>query len=94
MALELSMASSLPQQTPTTSTAAAASADPNSSSFLDSAFVSQLLESVDVDHNDPLFQAALAQLNEGAPKGDKKEEEGKGGEEDKSNRKRKGDDGV
>ena len=91
MALELSMA-------PATSTGAAA-AQPTSSagtdstgggSFLDPAFVSQLLGSVDVDQNDPLIQAALAQLQgPGAGAGnDGKGDKDKEGE----NRKRKGDD--
>ena len=35
------------------------------SEFLDSAFVSELLGSVDVDLNDPLIQAALAQMGAG-----------------------------
>ena len=74
---------------PAAMTAAAGAPDSN---FLDSAFVSQLLESVDVDQNDPLFQAALAQINQAGAKGDDKS--GEGAEEDKNNRKRKGDDGA
>ena len=76
--------------TPASTTVAAAGAP--DSNFLDSAFVSQLLESVDVDQNDPLFQAALAQINQAGAKGDDKS--GEGAEEDKNNRKRKGDDGA
>jgi hypothetical protein len=108
MALELSMAaptstasataptaaaaatSTTPAATTAAATAAAAGAP--DSNFLDSAFVSQLLESVDVDQNDPLFQAALAQINQAGAKGDDKS--GEGAEEDKNNRKRKGDDGA
>jgi hypothetical protein len=107
MALELSMAaptstasatapaaaaattSTTPAAAATAATAAAGASDSN---FLDSAFVSQLLESVDVDQNDPLFQAALAQINQAGAKGDEKS--GEGAEEDKNNRKRKGDDGA
>jgi hypothetical protein len=71
-----------------TATAAAESAETaESSTFLDPAFVSRLLGSVDVDQNDPLIQAALAQLNAAnAP-------DSKGGEDSKESRKRKGDDG-
>ena len=94
MALELSMAA------PTSTVTAAATGPPAitageapGSNFLDSAFVSQLLESVDVDQNDPLFQAALAQISQaGAPGGDDKS--GEGADEDKNNRKRKGEDGA
>ena len=97
MALELSMAA--PTSTASASTtgppavATGAQSEVPGSNFLDSAFVSQLLESVDVDQNDPLFQAALAQINQaGATGGDDKS--GEGAEEDKNNRKRKGDDGA
>lgn len=59
-----------------------------SSSFIDPAFVSQLLGSV--DQNDPLFQAALAQLQAGSqPKNGDNEKEGDAAERGK---KRKGDD--
>lgn len=100
MALELSMAAPTSTATATapaaattaTTPAATAAAGAPDSNFLDSAFVSQLLESVDVDQNDPLFQAALAQINQAGAKGDDKS--GEGVEEDKNNRKRKGDDGV
>ena len=105
MALELSMAAptstatatapaaatTATSTTPAATTAAAAAGAPDSN-FLDSEFVSQLLESVDVDQNDPLFQAALAQINQAGAKGDDKS--GEGAEEDKNNRKRKGDDGA
>lgn len=54
---------------------------------VDPSFMSQLLGSVDVDPNDPLIQAALAQLQQGGaqppPGGDAK---------DKESKKRKGDD--
>jgi hypothetical protein len=103
MALELSMAAPTSTATATAPAAAATSttsttpaattaAGAPDSNFLDSAFVSQLLESVDVDQNDPLFQAALAQINQAGAKGDDKS--GEGAEEDKNNRKRKGDDGA
>jgi hypothetical protein len=65
-------------------TATAADDSSTSSAFLDPAFVSQLLGSVDVDQNDPLIQAALAQLQ---GKGDAKEED-----DNKESRKRKGGD--
>jgi hypothetical protein len=93
MALELSMAAptpTLPTATPTPTSAAPA--DPAAAAFLDSSFVSQLLESVDVDQNDPLFQAALAQINQAGAKGPG--EDKSGGEDDSANRKRKGDDGA
>ena len=41
-------------------------------SFLDAEFVRQLLGGVDVDPNDPMVQAALAQMS-----ADREEEEGK-----------------
>jgi hypothetical protein len=84
--------STTPAATTAAATTAAAAAGAPDSNFLDSAFVSQLLESVDVDQNDPLFQAALAQINQAGAKGDEKS--GEGAEEDKNNRKRKGDDGA
>jgi len=60
-----------------------------SSSFIDPAFVSQLLGSV--DQNDPLFQAALAQLQAGSqPKNE--EEKKKDGDAAERGKKRKGDD--
>jgi hypothetical protein len=96
MALELSMAAptpTLPTTTTTPTPTSAAPADPAAAAFLDSSFVSQLLESVDVDQNDPLFQAALAQINQAG--GAKVPGEDKsGGEDDSANRKRKGDDGA
>ena len=107
MALELSMAaptSTASAPTPATASAtvppaatatAGAQADASGSNFLDSAFVSQLLESVDVDQNDPLFQAALAQINQASAKEKGADEKsGEGAEDDKNNRKRKGDDGA
>lgn len=90
MALELSMAAPT-QSTPTPTPAAPA--DPSAAAFLDSSFVSQLLESVDVDQNDPLFQAALAQINQAGAKGSGDDKSG-GTEDDSANRKRKGDDGA
>ena len=65
--------------------------------------MSQLLQSVDVDQNDPLFQAALAQINAsaggaggaggtgGAGSGGSGGDAEGGTEEEKNNRKRKGD---
>lgn len=107
MALELSMAaptSTASASAPTTATVppaaaatatAGAQADASGSNFLDSAFVSQLLESVDVDQNDPLFQAALAQINQASAKEKGADDKGgEGAEDDKNNRKRKGDDGA
>ena len=84
MALELSMAPA----TSATSTTSASSENTGGASFLDPAFVSQLLGSVDVDQSDPLIQAALAQLQGKGPGS------GNDGKDDKEgeNRKRKGDD--
>ena len=74
----------------------------SASGFMDPAFVSQLLGSVDVDQNDPLFQAALAQLNSagsaagssaGSGSSADGNGEGEGGKESKNN-KRKGNDGA
>jgi hypothetical protein len=94
MALELSMAApTLPTTTPTPALIPAAPVDPSTAAFLDSSFVSQLLESVDVDQNDPLFQAALAQINQAGAKGPGGDKSG-GAEDDSANRKRKGDDGA
>ena len=56
MALEISMQQN---QNPSTSSTSKNEAD---STFLDPAFINQLLGSVDVDQNDPLIQAALAQM--------------------------------
>jgi len=87
MALELSHATGV-------SSAEATSAAPHSAgsavpsenaAFLDPAFISQLLGSVDVDQNDPAIQAALAQMGVLPPKDD---EEGKSPE----NKKRKDED--
>ena len=55
--------------------------------------MSQLLESVDVDQNDPLFKAALEQINQAGAKGPGDDKSG-GAEDDGTNRKRKGDDGA
>lgn len=61
-AMELSMqdCESIPQ--PTATAPAPPAVDP-AAAFLDPSFVSRLLGSVDVDQNDPLIQAALAQIN-------------------------------
>ena len=116
MALELSMAAPTITPTATTSTStlpATLSSTTgvganllgdlgSTSGFMDPAFVSQLLGSVDVDQNDPLFQAALAQLNSaGSAAGSSAglgssadgNGEGEGGKESKNN-KRKGNDGA
>ena len=118
MALELSMAAPTVTPTATTSTSTlpatlssttGVAAGGNllgdlgsTSGFMDPAFVSQLLGSVDVDQNDPLFQAALAQLNSagsaagssaGSGSSADGNGEGEGGKESKNN-KRKGNDGA
>lgn len=54
-ALEISMQG---DDTKSTNTATAVT----NNSFLDPAFINELLGSVDVDQNDPLIQAALAQM--------------------------------
>ena len=55
--------------------------------YLDPIFINELLGSVNVDRNDPMVQAALAQM--GVDRGDKKNESEKDGS---VNKKRKGDD--
>eukprot|EP01041_Mallomonas_annulata_P003290 gene3290-6518_t len=57
-----------------TATSTSTAAD-GSDLFLDPAFVSQLLGSVDVDMNDPLIRAALAQINAGTGTGTGEEKE-------------------
>lgn len=82
LAMALSMQSESQSASAASVPASAASGAASSSSdmFIDPAFVSQLLGSVDVDSDDPLIRAALAQINANA-----------GGTEDpsKSNKKRK-----
>ena len=81
-----------------TSAAAAAPAD-DSMAFLDPAFVSQLLGSVDVDISDPLIQSALAQMGaagaakpaDGSDPGGSAGGGDGSGEGDKGSKKRKGD---
>ena len=97
MALELSMGSSpaAPSTSAQTSTLSSGAATDTSSAqggFLDPAFVSQLLGSVDVDQSDPLIQAALAQMGAGGSNAEQKDPgsgdaSGGGGE----SKKRKGD---
>ena len=100
MALELSIAAPtlpvpLPVPTTTTNTAAALTDLGSASGFMDPAFVSQLLGSVDVDQNDPLFQAALAQLNSAGASGSGASGSGDGGKDGETkNNKRKGNDGA
>jgi len=72
------------------SAAAPASSSSSSSSFIDPAFVSQLLGSV--DQNDPLFQAALAQLQAGSQPKNNEEEKKKEEDVGERGKKRKGDD--
>ena len=57
---------SLPTNTTTTTSSLPPAPPAAGTEFLDAAFVSELLGSVDVDLNDPLIQAALAQLGAGA----------------------------
>ena len=55
-------------------------------SFLDAEFVKQLLGGVDVDPNDPMVQAALAQMS-----ADREDEEGKDPKRMKKDDEQKGD---
>jgi hypothetical protein len=77
---------------PATSTASqGASAAGNDMAFLDPNFVNELLGSVDVDLNDPLIQAALAQLGAGGAAGGSSAgtNNGDGDSDASSNKKRK-----
>ena len=90
-ALELSMQETSTLPPPPVKSSDSSSANPPLApvQFLDPGFVSQLLGSVNVDQNDPLIQAALAQLmSAGAAPGDGKEED----KADPDSKKRKGDD--
>jgi hypothetical protein len=50
-------------QTSDTQPVTKAASDSTAPAFLDADFVKQLLGSADVDPNDPMIQAALAQMN-------------------------------
>lgn len=79
LALQLSVANAEPSS----------SAGGASAGFEDPSFVNQLLESADL--NDPLVQAALAQLNAGSG-GAPTNDGSKGSDDPEKSKKRKGDD--
>jgi len=100
LAMDLSMQaeSQAQKQSETTTTGSGATAtSAQSDNFLDPSFVSQLLGSVDVDTEDPLIKAALAQISAGdtgtgtstseteeKEKENKKRKEGPGGDKDEA----------
>lgn len=84
MALQLSVANDAPSSSSASASAPApAPSSSSASAFEDPSFVNQLLGTADL--NDPLVQAAIAQLNAGADAKNNNDAE-------KSSKKRKGDD--
>lgn len=89
LAMELSMQAEAAAAAPSTATPVAPAVTSETEGFLDPAFVSQLLGAVDVDSDDPLIRAALAQINAGAgssgaseEKESKKRKDGPGGDKE------------
>lgn len=92
-AFELSMSTPLPTPAPAPAAAAAAAPASTPSSAVNLDFVSQLLGQNNVDQNDPLILAALAQMSGGvAPPQPPSEDSSSNNNEGENNRKRKGDD--
>lgn len=85
--MRLALAMSLEEESNATSQSTSDNSAP--AVLLDADFVSQLLGSVDVDHDDPLIQAALQQLTSG---GSSNDEEKLNDDEKKNSKKRKEDD--